>query len=63
LIEPAWAEDNAEYLAEVAGNKGAYVTAEVVSTFGALVFISGAIGVMRRMRGRRMTLGQFAAGM
>jgi hypothetical protein len=62
LIDPAWAEDNAEYLAEVAGNKGAYVTAEVASTFGALIFIPGTIGVMRLMRGRRVTLGQFAAG-
>ena len=62
LIDPAWAGDNAAYLAEVAGNKGAYITAEVASTFGALIFIPGTIGVMRLMRGRRVTLGQFAAG-
>jgi hypothetical protein len=63
LIDPAWAEDEAAYLAEVAGNKGAYITAEVASTLGALIFIPGMIGVARLMRGQRVTPGQLAAGL
>lgn len=62
LIDPAWADDDAAYLAEVAGNKSRYVIAELASTFGALIFIPGMIGVMRLMRRRRVTLGQLAAG-
>jgi hypothetical protein len=63
LIDPAWAEDDAAYLAEVAGHKGRYVIAEVSSTLGALIWILGMIGVMHLLRRRRVTLGQLAAGM
>jgi hypothetical protein len=63
LIDPAWDEDNAVYLAEVAANKHLNITAEVVATLGSLVFIPGTIGVMRLMRGPRVTLGQLAAGL
>ena len=63
LIDPAWDDDNAAYLAEVAANKHLNITAEVVATLGSLVFIPGAIGVMRLMRGPRVTLGQVAAGL
>jgi hypothetical protein len=63
LIDPAWANDDAAYLAEVAGHKVRYVIAEVASTFGALIWIVGMIGVMHLLRRRRVTLGQLAAGM
>jgi hypothetical protein len=63
LIDPAWASDDAAYLAEVAGHKGRYVIAELASTLGALIWILGMIGVMRLLRRRRVTLGQLAAGM
>jgi Domain of unknown function (DUF4386) len=63
LIDPAWDDDNAAYLAEVAANKHLNITAEVVATLGSLVFIPGAIGVMRLMRGPRVTLGHVAAGL
>jgi Domain of unknown function (DUF4386) len=63
LIDPAWADDDAAYLAQVAGHKGRYVIAEVASTLGALVWIVGMIGVMHLLRRRRVTLGQLAAGM
>ena len=62
-IDPAWAERDAAYLAEVAGNEARYVTAEIASTIGALLMIVGMIGVMRMLRRRRMTFGQVAAGM
>jgi Domain of unknown function (DUF4386) len=63
LIDPAWARDDAAYLAEVAGDEARYVIAEVASTLGALIWIVGMIGVMRLLRRRRLTLGQLAAGM
>jgi hypothetical protein len=63
LIDPAWADDDAAYLAEVAGHKARYVIAELASTLGALIWILGMIGVMRLLRRRRVTLGQLAAGL
>jgi hypothetical protein len=63
LIDPAWSSRNAAYLAEVAGNRTTNLVAEVIATAGALLFIPGTIGVMRLMRGRRLTLGQVAAGL
>ncbi len=63
LIDPAWADDDAAYLAEVAGHKARYVIAEIASTLGALIWIAGMIGVIRLLRSRRVTLGQVAAGM
>lgn len=61
-IDPAWAEDDATYLAEVAGNEVTYTLAELASTVGALLLIAGMLGVMRLLRGPRLSLGQIAAG-
>ena len=63
LIDPAWDDDHAAYLEEVADGKGAYITAGVLNTVGSLIFIAGTIGVMRLLRGRGVTFGQFAAGL
>jgi Domain of unknown function (DUF4386) len=63
LLDPAWAEDSAEYLAEVAADKGRYIAAGAVGTIGSLLFIPGLLGVMRLFRGRSVTLGQIAAGL
>src|SRR3712207_843299 len=62
-IDPAWEDDNAKYLAEVADGKGAYITAGVLWTLGALLFVAGTLGLMRLLRGRRVTLGHLAAGL
>ncbi|MEJ7803731.1 MAG: hypothetical protein WKH68_10245 [Candidatus Limnocylindria bacterium] len=62
VIDPAWADDDAAYLAEVASSRTAYITAELASTIGALLLIAGMVGVMRVMRGPRVTFGQVAAG-
>ena len=62
VIDPAWADEDAAYLAEVASNRTTYITAEVASTVGALLLIAGMIGVMHLMRGPRVTFGQVAAG-
>lgn len=63
VIDPAWAEDDAAYLAEVAENETVYTAAELASTVGALLLIAGMLGVMRLLRGPRLNLGQLAAGM
>lgn len=63
LLDPAWTDDSAEYLAEVAADKGRYIAAGAVGTIGSLLFIPGLLGVMRLFRGRGVTLGQFAAGL
>jgi hypothetical protein len=63
LLDPAWASDSAEYLAEVADDKGRYIAAGVVGTIGSLLFIPGLLGVMRLFRRRSITLGQIAAGL
>jgi hypothetical protein len=61
LMDPAWAEDDAGYLEEVAGHKVRYVTAEIASTIGALLLIAGMTGVMRLMHAARARSGQLAA--
>ena len=61
-IDPAWASDDAAYLAEVDADRTAYIAAEVASTIGALFLIAGMIGVMHTLRGPRVTFGQVAAG-
>jgi Domain of unknown function (DUF4386) len=63
LLDPAWASDSAEYLAEVAADKGRYVAAGAVGTIGSLLLVPGMLGVMRLFRGRSVTLGQIAAGL
>ncbi len=63
LLDPAWASDSAEYLAEVADDKGRYIAAGAMGTIGSLLFIPGLLGVMRLFRGRSVTLGQIAAGL
>jgi len=61
-IDPAWASDNAAYLAEVDSARTRYIAAEVASTIGALFLIAGMIGVMHTMRGPRVSVVQVAAG-
>jgi hypothetical protein len=63
VIDPAWDGDPAAYLAEVADNRSAYIAGEVAATAGSLLFIPGTIGVMRLMRGPRVTFGYLAAGL
>ena len=62
VLDPAWADDDAAYLAEVAANRTAYIIAEVSSAIGALLLIAGMVGVTATMSGPRVTFGQVAAG-
>ena len=61
LMDPAWSSNDAVYLAEVAHNKTTNIVSESIATAGALVLVAGALGIMRLMRGPRLTLGQVAA--
>jgi hypothetical protein len=64
LIDPAWDSGDANaYLSDVSAHKGVDLTAEVAATIGSLAFVAGAIGLMRLMRGRRVTLGQLGAAL
>lgn len=63
LIDPAWDDNAATYLGEVAANEGAYIAAGAISTVGTLLFIVGMLGVLRLMRRRAVSLGQVAAGL
>lgn len=63
IVDPAWDDDAATYLAEVADNTGAYIATGILATIGTLIFIPGMLGVLRLMRRRGVTLGQVAAGL
>ena len=63
VIDPAWSDDTAEYLTEVADNEGLYLISGVLWTVGGLLLVVGLLGVMRLLRGRRVTLGQIGAGL
>jgi Domain of unknown function (DUF4386) len=61
LLDPAWDDDAATYLAEVRDGKSGYIAAGVLGTIGALLFIPGTLGVARLFRTRRVSLGQVGA--
>jgi hypothetical protein len=53
LIEPAWADDSAEYLREVAGGTTAHLAWAGLFAAGGLLLLAGMIGVARLLRGGR----------
>jgi hypothetical protein len=62
LVDPAWSDDSAEYVQEVADASGRYVVAGAVWTIGTLLFVAGALGLVRLLRRRAgITLGQAGA--
>jgi hypothetical protein len=62
-VDPAWDEDTADYLAEVAADDGLYLLAGILNLVGALFLIAGLISVIHLLRRRRVTLGQIGAGL
>ncbi len=62
-VDPAWADDNAEYLDEVAGAPGRYQLAGFLSLVGAVLTVVGLLGVIHLLRGPRITLGQIGASL
>lgn len=63
LLDTAWEDDAAAYLAEVDAAQGRYLAAGIVSTVGTLVFILGSLGIVRLMRRRGISLGQAAGAL
>lgn len=63
FLDPAWSDDSAGYLEEVAANEGAYIAAGALATIGTLLFIAGMLGVLRLLRRPGIGLGQIAAAL
>ncbi|MGH2955014.1 MAG: hypothetical protein ACRDK9_13555 [Solirubrobacterales bacterium] len=57
------ADDAAERFAEIADNETAYVISVIVFLFASLTLLVASAGLLRLFRGRRVTLGQLAAGL
>jgi hypothetical protein len=55
--------DKLKELADVASNKGAYLTAGIIFLFGGLITAAGAVGLIHFFRGRKVTLGQIASAL
>jgi hypothetical protein len=53
LVEPAWADDSADYLAEVAGGTNRHLAWAGLFAVGALLMLAGMIGTARLLRGGR----------
>jgi len=62
-VDPAWSDDNAEYLEEVAGAPGRYQLAGFLSLVGGVLTVVGLLGVIHLLRGPRITLGQVGASL
>jgi hypothetical protein len=62
IVSPAWADDTAEYLAEIADDEGLYLLSALLFLIGGMLLIPGMLGVIKLMRrGRKVTLGQVGA--
>jgi hypothetical protein len=61
LVSPAWADDSAAYLDEVAAAPDRHVASGALFLAGALAFVPGLIAVARLLRGRALGLGQIGA--
>jgi hypothetical protein len=61
ILSPAWSDDTAEYLEEVAGDEGLHLLSALLFLLGGMLLLAGALGVIKLMRrGRRVSLGQVA---
>ena len=61
IMSPAWADDTADYLEEIAGDKGLYLASSYLFMIGGMLLIAGSLGIIKLMRrGRKVTLGQVA---
>ena len=63
LVSPAWEDDTAGYLEQVAGNQGAHLASALIFLLGALLLLPGFVGVIHLLRGRRVGVGQVGAGL
>lgn len=56
VISPAWSDDTAEFIAEVAESPSAQSASGVLFTLGMAVMVAGAIGIAHVIRGRGVVL-------
>jgi uncharacterized protein DUF4386 len=64
IVGPDVDDDNkVKELANIASHKGAYLTSSILFLVAGLVTIVGMVGLIHVFRGRRVTLGQVAAGL
>lgn len=63
IISPAWSDDTAEYVEEVAGNTSAQSISGVLYTLGMPLMLAGAIGIASCIRGRGVTLANIAVAL
>lgn len=63
IISPAWSDDTAEYVEEVAGNTSAQSISGVLYTIGMPLMLAGAIGIASCIRGRGVTLANIAVAL
>jgi hypothetical protein len=62
-VDPAWDDDSATYLAEVAEAPGRYQLAGLLGLVGAILTVVGLLGVIHLLRGPRVTLAQVGASL
>ncbi len=60
-LSPAWADDGAEYLAEVATAPNRHVVSGGVFLIGSIVALPGLVGAAHLLQARRVTVGQIGA--
>lgn len=61
ILSPAWSDDTATYLQDIAADKGLYLASSAVFMLGGVLLVAGALGIVKLMRrGRKVTLGQVA---
>lgn len=63
IIGPDLSDETAERLQEIADNEGAYIAGGYLFLAAPFALIPGLIGLMRVLRGRRVTVGQVGAGL
>lgn len=63
LIQPVWSDNSTTYLDQVAGARSLHLLSGVIWSAGSIMFVAGLLGVVKLMRGRAVTLGQFGAGL
>jgi hypothetical protein len=63
IISPAWSDDTAEYVREVADNTGAQNVSSLLYVIGFTLFVPGVIGIMHLIRGRGVTLAHIATAL
>ena len=60
-VSPAWADDGAAYLADVASSPTRHVLSGGLFLLGSVVILPGLIGTAHLLRSRRVTVGQIGA--